>query len=303
LNGALYFVEMEADGGMASYPTNRAGAKYGTGYCDAQCPHDMKFIAGQANREGWVPSTSDPTSGAGRYGACCHEMDIWEANSISQAYTPHPCTVNRYTRCEGIQCGDNPGDRYNGVCDKDGCDFATYRNKQENFYGPGKTVNSNQPVTLITQFITNTGTDAGDLSEIRRIYIQNGQVIQNPPVNLPGVAPYTSITDAFCTATKNAFGDRQDFAAKGGLKAHGDSLNRGHVLALSLWDDHTAYMHWLDSIYPNNGNPATPGVARGTCPTSGGRPADVEAQSPNAYVVFSNIKVGTIGSTYATLDY
>lgn len=31
LNGALYFVAMEADGGMASYPSNAAGAKYGTG--------------------------------------------------------------------------------------------------------------------------------------------------------------------------------------------------------------------------------------------------------------------------------
>ena len=47
LNGAVYFVEMDADGGMAKYPTNKAGAKYGTGYCDAQCPHDLKFINGE----------------------------------------------------------------------------------------------------------------------------------------------------------------------------------------------------------------------------------------------------------------
>jgi cellulose 1,4-beta-cellobiosidase len=46
LNGAVYFVEMDADGGMAKYPTNKAGAKYGTGYCDSQCPHDIKFIDG-----------------------------------------------------------------------------------------------------------------------------------------------------------------------------------------------------------------------------------------------------------------
>lgn len=47
LNGALYFVEMDADGGMAKYPTNNAGAMYGTGYCDAQCTRDLKFINGQ----------------------------------------------------------------------------------------------------------------------------------------------------------------------------------------------------------------------------------------------------------------
>lgn len=35
LNGALYFVEMEQDGGKKRFPTNKAGARYGTGYCDA----------------------------------------------------------------------------------------------------------------------------------------------------------------------------------------------------------------------------------------------------------------------------
>merc|ERR1712146_873219 len=35
LNGALYFVQMEADGGAGKY--GNAGAKYGLGYCDAQC--------------------------------------------------------------------------------------------------------------------------------------------------------------------------------------------------------------------------------------------------------------------------
>lgn len=34
LNGALYFAEMDADGGMKKYSTNKAGAKYGTGYCE-----------------------------------------------------------------------------------------------------------------------------------------------------------------------------------------------------------------------------------------------------------------------------
>jgi hypothetical protein len=36
LNGALYFVSMPADGGVSA--TNKAGTKFGTGYCDAQCP-------------------------------------------------------------------------------------------------------------------------------------------------------------------------------------------------------------------------------------------------------------------------
>lgn len=47
LNGALYFSAMDADGGMSKYDGNTAGAKYGTGYCDSQCPRDVKFINGQ----------------------------------------------------------------------------------------------------------------------------------------------------------------------------------------------------------------------------------------------------------------
>ena len=47
LNGALYFVEMDKDGGSGRFPSNKAGSKYGTGYCDTQCPHDIKFINGE----------------------------------------------------------------------------------------------------------------------------------------------------------------------------------------------------------------------------------------------------------------
>lgn len=46
LNGALYFVSMDADGGKSEYEHNKAGAEYGVGYCDSQCPRDLKFING-----------------------------------------------------------------------------------------------------------------------------------------------------------------------------------------------------------------------------------------------------------------
>jgi cellulose 1,4-beta-cellobiosidase len=77
LNGALYFVQMDEDGGLSKYPSNKAGAKYGTGYCDAQCPHDLKFINGEPNILDWTPSSTDPNAGTGKYGTCCVEMDIW----------------------------------------------------------------------------------------------------------------------------------------------------------------------------------------------------------------------------------
>jgi cellulose 1,4-beta-cellobiosidase len=49
LNGALYLVEMDEDGGLSEFSGNKAGAKYGTGYCDTQCPHDIKFIDGEVS--------------------------------------------------------------------------------------------------------------------------------------------------------------------------------------------------------------------------------------------------------------
>lgn len=57
LNGALYFVSMDLDGGMSKYSSNKAGAQYGTGYCDAQCPRDLKFIDGKVS-----PAPSSPPS-------------------------------------------------------------------------------------------------------------------------------------------------------------------------------------------------------------------------------------------------
>ena len=72
LNGAMYFVQMDNDGGKSKYSkySDMAGAKYGTGYCDAQCPHDMKWTHGRANVEGWVPSATDEIAGQGKYGTC-----------------------------------------------------------------------------------------------------------------------------------------------------------------------------------------------------------------------------------------
>jgi cellulose 1,4-beta-cellobiosidase len=71
------------------------------------------------------------------YGTCCNELDIWESNSISQQLTPHVCTVDGQHRCNGTECGDNSkGQRYDGVCDKDGCDFNPYRMGAHSFFGP-----------------------------------------------------------------------------------------------------------------------------------------------------------------------
>ncbi|KAG8796165.1 Exoglucanase 1 [Ceratobasidium sp. 428] len=142
LNGALYFSAMDADGGLSKYSNNKAGAKYGTGYCDAKCRRDIKFINGEANVLDWTGLPIDGISGTGRYGTCCDEMDIWEANSVSTAYTLHPCTSTGQTRCSGATC--------TSACDQAGCDFNPYRLGVKDFYGKGMTVDTSKQFTVVT---------------------------------------------------------------------------------------------------------------------------------------------------------
>eukprot|EP00405_Crypthecodinium_cohnii_P010716 CAMPEP_0206443236 /NCGR_PEP_ID=MMETSP0324_2-20121206/14257_1 /ASSEMBLY_ACC=CAM_ASM_000836 /TAXON_ID=2866 /ORGANISM="Crypthecodinium cohnii, Strain Seligo" /LENGTH=472 /DNA_ID=CAMNT_0053911151 /DNA_START=61 /DNA_END=1479 /DNA_ORIENTATION=- len=296
LNGALYFVEMDAKGDMSA--TNTAGAKYGTGYCDAQCPHDVKWIKGSANSRNWNNTAVPPV---GHYGCCCAEMDLWEANSRATAYTPHPCQNSGSIKCEGTTCGDTLiGQRYDGVCDKDGCDYNNYRMGEKNFYGKGAQfqINTEKPVTVVTQFITDNGQDNGNLVEVKRIFLQDGKVIENSVASILGDAK-NSITDDFCSVQKNMFGDTNDFARKGGLKQMGEAMDRGMVLVISLWDDTQVNMLWLDSTYPTNVPSSTPGVSRGPC--AGGessKPAFLRSTFPDSSVRFSGIKYGPIGSTY-----
>jgi cellulase len=86
-------------------------------------------------------------------GSCCNEMDILEANSMATAMTPHPCNGN--------------------TCDKSGCGYNPYASGQQNFWGPGKTVDTSKTFTVVTQFAASGGV----LSQITRKYIQNGQQI------------------------------------------------------------------------------------------------------------------------------
>ncbi|KAL7274158.1 Exoglucanase 1 [Rhizina undulata] len=299
LNGALYFVEMEEDGGLSEYSGNKAGAKYGTGYCDTQCPHDIKFINGEANILNWTASENDSNAGTGQYGSCCNEMDIWEANSISAAYTPHVCSITGQYRCNGTECGDGDN-RYGGVCDKDGCDFNSYRMGNTTFYGKGMTVDTSSKFTVVTQFITDDGTSTGTLSEIRRLYVQDGVVIQNSNVDITNIDAVNSITDSYCNQQKTEFGDTNSFETLGGVATMGTAFEAGMVLVMSLWDDHSENMLWLDSDYPTTKDASTPGVARGTCATTSGEPADVESASASASVTFSNIKWGDLNSTYSS---
>ncbi|CAK4617528.1 unnamed protein product [Aphanomyces euteiches] len=204
-NAALYFVPMAQDGGKVG--NNKAGAAYGTGYCDAQCPGGINFINGQAN--------------LANQGQCCAEMDIWEANKFANAFTPHPCTIdNVYTCSNSQQCNS---------CDKGGCGVNPWAIGNRTFYGPGYNfaVDTSKPFSVVTQFITDDNTANGNLVQVNRFFVQNGKNIPSPQ----------QITNSFCNQNSVS-------ASNGGLKAMGRALKTGMALAISVW---TGDMSWLDA--------------------------------------------------------
>jgi len=130
------------------------------------------------------------------------------------------------------------------------------------FYGHGSDykIDSSKPATIVTQFLTHDGTDTGDLSEVRRFYVQDGAVIENSEATILGPGAGNSITDDFCAAQKAAFNDPDDFTKKGGLRAMGEALKRGMVLSLSLWDDALSRMLWLDGEMTGEYDPRNKGA-------------------------------------------
>ncbi|KAI2638108.1 concanavalin A-like lectin/glucanase domain-containing protein [Xylaria nigripes] len=233
-NGALYLSEMDKTGGRNQY--NTGGANYGSGYCDAQCP---------------VQTWKNGTLNTDNSGYCCNEMDILEGNSQSHALTPHPCTEE-------------------SGCDKSGCSYNPYGSGFKDYFGPGKTVDTSKPVTIITQFNTDDGTTTGTLTSITRKYMQDGQVL--PSANPNG----DIISTEGCSVS----------AKWGGLETMGEALGRGMVLTFSIWNDAGQFMNWLDS-----GN-------AGPCSATEGDPSKIIQEHPDTHVVFSNIRWGDIGSTF-----
>ena len=112
-NFAIYFFDMVKTGIMGE--TNKAGAAYGSGYCDGQCTRDLKWVNGKDNNEGWVPNKADPydNRGSGDMGACCAEMDLWEPNKVATAFTPHPATNPCLLVCmKDAECGSQNAVRF-----------------------------------------------------------------------------------------------------------------------------------------------------------------------------------------------
>merc|ERR1712072_1046290 len=112
-------------------------------------------------------------------GACCAEMDLWEANKIATAFTPHPAQNPGLTVCmKDEECGRQDGDRFISPTDRDGCDLNAWRMGDYTFYGPGSefTINTLQPFQVVTRFHA----PDGELTGIEQFYVQNGQQVHHP---------------------------------------------------------------------------------------------------------------------------
>lgn len=241
-NGALYLSEMDATGGRNAYQTG--GASYGSGYCDAQCP---------------VQTFKNGTLNAAGAGYCCNEMDVLESNARAAAFTPHPCADDASN------------------CDKSGCGFNPYNQGYTDYWAPNGTLDTSRPFTVTTQFVTDDGTTAGTLTEIRRVYRQGNVTVPSAISGGSGDA----INATWCAAVDGSA------ATYGNLEAMGRALGRGMVLAFSIWNDAGQFMDWLDE------------GDNGPCSSTEGNPALIEQNSPDTHVVFSSIRWGDIGSTTA----
>jgi len=312
MNAALYFVEMDEHGDKSGL--NPGGAKYGAGYCDAQCPH-MRYIRGEANLLDWeqTHSAMNPdgeilTGGHdGRYGYCCAEMDILEANTAAGVYTAHPCSEEKQAVCEGKeQCGDRE-EGLTGYCDKDGCGFSSYRMGDKQFWGPGQdfAVDTSKPMTIITQFVTHDNTDDGDLVDIRRLYLQDGKLFKNSQARvLEGGGD--SLTDSMCNEQNKAFNQTSNgYKDAGGMKTMGEALGRGMVLSMSIWEDSFGRMLWLDGEKSRfDEDPNTLGVKRGPCPFKYGTHEDTTEYAKehgSMSATFTNVRYGDLDSTYSLI--
>merc|ERR1712127_61962 len=244
VNGAFYLVSMDSTG------SGNAGAKYGTGDCDASCRTDVDFLQGTAN--------------LGYARSCCNEFDLWEANAHAKRMAAHPCSQQGLHSCSGSGCDS---------CDASGCEYNEHKLGSPYFYGQGGELDTQKPFTVVTQFKTDNGLDTGTLVEVKQFYVQEGRAIANPVSSIGG-----SITDQYCAANGNG-----DFIAKGSLAAISAALDRGMVLAISIWDDPSTTIQWLDS------------GDQGPCPAMS--QADVVSTNQDAKVMYANTRYGEITST------
>ena len=265
LNGAVYFTEMPLESPYAGIDSS-----YGVNYGDAQCFKDIKYLEGKANM--------------GDRGACSNEYDVWEANSRAMSIALHPCSIQGVKACTNpVDCGDGPN-RFKGVCDKSGASYNPFREGRRKVYGVGSEfeIDTTKPIRVRTQFISDSKT--GLVTKVRQLLEQNKKVVTS-----------AELDDAIIFAQAKKYEEPDHFHELGGFKTMTESLARKHVLILSLWDDTSVQMRWLDSIYPVGST--KPGDFRGPCSNEDTSPSTLRKKFPKNKVVYSDIRLDDLDSS------
>ncbi|KXX81013.1 Exoglucanase 1 [Madurella mycetomatis] len=293
INSALFFVPMDPDGGQARFPTNKAGAEYGTGFCDSTCTRELKFIGGTANMEGWSPSATDEFGGKGNRGSCCPQLNVWTSNAHSFALSTHICPEYYVDQgfpfiCDGSECLP-PNDRGEMRCDRWGCSYNPYRMGNREFYGKGKRVDTARKFTVVTRFTE---------TNITQFFIQDGQKIDVPVPVWDGLPKEAGLSADMCGKQLEVFIERDAFGMNGGWDQNLQQLlTQPMVLSTSINVDHYAWNIWLDSTFPLEAKGEL-GFERGDCiPYENNDPFVVQNSYGNATVTWSNIRFGPIGTT------
>ncbi|KAH6627706.1 concanavalin A-like lectin/glucanase domain-containing protein [Chaetomium tenue] len=231
INSALYFVSMDADGGMARYPTNAAGAEYGTGYCDASCTRSVKFVGGKANVKGWIPSETDQFSGKGNLGSCCPQFSVWNSNAHSFAMSSHVCVEDGPQVCWAGDCLYNEpyAERGPGRCDATGCSYNPYRMGNKEFYGKGKTVDTAQKFTVVTQFTA---------TKVTQFLVQNNTRFDIPSPTFTDLPQEAGLSRDMCVKQFDLFAERDIMSELGGWEHHQSQLlDQPLVMVMSIGAD------------------------------------------------------------------
>lgn len=208
---------------------------------------------------------------------CCAELDVWEANSRATQFAPHVCNQTGQYLCDpdSGECGGS------GVCDKSGCSMNPYAMGYPEYYGLDMTVDTTRPFSVVTQFPADT---SGQLISYKRLYIQDGTVIEMPTVSVNG-AETNIMDDEYCTAN-----GATNYMGLGATAGMGESMSRGMVLVFSLWWDKTTFMEWMDQS----------SAGAGPCNATEGNPTNIKAIQPDTQVTFSKVRWGDIGSTFSS---
>lgn len=126
--------------------------------------------------------------------------------------------------------------------------------------------------------------ESGQLTSIRRLYVQDGKTIEMPVSTVEGVPAQNFLNDEYCNAT-----GAEKYMGLGATEGMGAAMSRGMVLVFSIWWDKGGFMEWLDGLSSN----------AGPCNATEGDPEVIASIQPDTQVTFSQIRWGDIGSTFS----